>query len=221
MNINILYEDEHLLIIEKPGIIPSYKKGTEGEELMNALKEHTKTDKDLHPESDEVLHSLIGGAAVFAKTPDAASLFSDDEDKRNVKRHYRAIVRGQMPSREDTLTDHLVQNERNNLHIITDENDEDAIKSVLHYKVIDRDKENDLTLMDIELEKGYSSLIRVQLANLGNTIHGDTDHGQHYNKIGQPIALWSHTVEVVHPADNEKVSAESTPPKEEPWNHFY
>lgn len=221
MDINVLYEDEHLLVIEKPAIIPSYKRGDEGEELMKSLKEHSTDVGEIYPESDEVLDTPIGGAAVFAKTAEAASLFSSDGDKSKVGRHYRAIVRGQMPKKADTLTNHLVQNEENNLYIITDDDGEDAVKSVLHYEVVDRDEENDLTLMDIQLDKGYSSLIRVQLANLGNTIHGDTDHGQHYNKIGQPVALWSHSVTFKHPEKDETVTAESTPPDEKPWNHFY
>ncbi|CAM4192745.1 pseudouridine synthase [Lacicoccus alkaliphilus] len=221
MDINVLYEDDHLLIIEKPAVIPSHKKGTEGEDLMKSLKEYIGGDDELYPEAEEILDTPIGGAAVFAKSGKGAGLFGDESGNRNVSRHYRAIVRGQMPSGADTLTNHLVQNERNKLYVITDEDDKDAIKSQLHYKVIDRDEDNDLTLMDIELEKGYSSLIRVQLANVGNTIHGDTDHGQHYNKIGQPVALWSYSVSVIPPEKEEAVTVESSPPDEKPWSHFY
>lgn len=223
MNTNILYEDDHLLIIEKSAITPSYIEGTEGEDLLNSLKEHIKNSNaendDLYPEADEILGSPIGGAAVFSKTSDTASYLM--QDNNNITRKYRAIVHGQMPKDEDTLTDYLIKNSENNSFSITNENDEKAIKSALHYKVIDRDSEDDLTLMEIEMEKGYSYHIRVQLANVGNVLHGDTNHGQHYNKVGQPIALWSYSVNVKHPAKESSAAVESTPPDEAPWNHFY
>lgn len=225
MDINILYEDDHLLIIEKTAVIPSYIEGTEGEDLLNALKEHVKKSdaesEALHPEADEILGSPIGGAAVFAKDDDTASFLKQNNEKNNVTRKYRAIVRGKMPNDEDTLTDYLVRNSENNSFSITNEDDENAIKSVLHYKVIDRDPKDDLTLMEIEMEKGYSYHIRVQLANVGNVLHGDTNYGQHYNKVGQPIALWSYSVNVRHPAEEGSTAVESTPPDEAPWDHFY
>lgn len=225
METNILYEDDHMLIVEKSAIIPSYMEGTEGEDLLNALKEHIKENDeqsgDLYPEADEVLDSPIGGAAVFAKMAETASLLSQDLENNRVNRKYRAIVRGKMPRDEDTLTDHLLKNTENNSFSITGKDNEEAIKGVLHYKVIDRDEMNDLTLMEIEMEKGYSYHIRVQLANVGNVLHGDTNYGQHYNKVGQPIALWSYAVDVEHPAKDETVSVESTPPDEVPWNTFY
>lgn len=225
MDTNILYEDDQLLIIEKSAIIPSYIEGTEGEDLLNALKEHIRKSEaesdDLYPEADEILDSPIGGAAVFAKTADTAAFLTQGNEKNNVTRKYRAIVRGKMPKDEDTLTDYLNKNTDNNSFSITDEDDENAIKSVLHYKVIDRDADDDLTLMEIEMEKGYSYHIRVQLANVGNVLHGDTNYGQHYNKVGQPIALWSYSVDVKHPDKGNSAAAESTPPDEAPWNHFY
>jgi len=225
MHTNILYEDDNLLIIEKSAIIPSYNESTEAEDLLNALKEHMKKSdaesEDLYPETDEILGSPIGGAAVFAKNADAASFLTENNEKNNVTRKYRAIVRGKMPKDEDTLTDHLIRNPENNSFSITDEDDRSAIKSVLHYKVIDRDPSDDLTLMEIEMEKGYSYHIRVQLANVGNVLHGDTSHGQHYNKVGQPIALWSYSVNVQLPSKDSPAAVESTPPDEAPWNHFY
>lgn len=225
MEKNILYEDDHLLIIQKPAIVPSYKKGTEGDELLNELKEYVKdndkSDGNLYLEAEEVLDSPIGGALIFGKTAETASLFSKESEKSEVTRKYRAIVRGKMPSDEDSLTDYLIKNTDNNSFDITDKDAAGATKGVLHYKVIDRDEDNDLTLMEIEMEKGYSYQIRVQLANVGNVLHGDTNYGQHYNKVGQPIALWSYTVNVKPPDKDETVTVECTPPDEYPWNSFY
>ncbi|SDL30930.1 pseudouridine synthase [Lacicoccus qingdaonensis] len=225
MDTNILYEDNDLLIIEKSAIIPSYIEGTEAEDLLNALKEHMKksdADNDeLYPEADEILGSPIGGAAVFAKNANTASFLTQNDKKNNVTRKYRAIVRGKMPKDEDTLTDYLIRIPENNSFSITGEDDKNAIKSALHYKVIDRNAEDDLTLMEIEMEKGYSYHIRVQLANVGNVLHGDTNHGQHYNKVGQPIALWSYSVNVQHPSKDSLAAVESTPPDEAPWDYFY
>src|SRR5699024_2201493 len=114
-----------------------------------------------------------------------------------------------------------IRNPENNSFSITDEDDRSAIKSVLHYKVINRDPSDDLTLMEIEMEKGYSYHIRLQLANVGNVPHGETSNGQHYNKCGKPIALRCFCVNVLLPSNDSPTAVESTPLDEAPRNHFY
>lgn len=83
------------------------------------------------------------------------------------------------------------------------------------------DKKYGLSLLEIQLETGRSHQIRVQLANAGNVLYGDQKYGQHANKVGQQIALWSHILEVKHPTKDEIISVECPPPDKMPWNRFF
>lgn len=225
MKLNILYEDNHLLIVQKPVNIPVQEDSSGDKDFLNILKEYIKENEN-KPGNVYLglVHRLdrpVGGAIVFAKTSKAASRLSDQLRQNKIVRKYKAIVRGHMSVHENTLTDHLLKNRKNNTVNVVDKNEKDAKKAVLHYKVMDTDKKSNLSLLEIELETGRSHQIRVQLANAGNVLFGDQKYGRHYNKTGQQIALWSHTLEVKHPTKDEIISVECPPPDKNPWDKFF
>lgn len=225
MNINVLYEDNHLLIVEKPVNIPVQEDASGDTDLLNMLKGYIKENEN-KPGNVYLglVHRLdrpVGGAIVFAKTSKAASRLSDQLRQNKIVRKYKAIVRDRVSVPEDTLTDYLLKNRKNNTVNVVDKNKKDAKKAVLHYKVIGNDKKNSLSLLEIELETGRSHQIRVQLANIGNVLYGDQKYGQSQNKVGQQIALWAHTLEVKHPTKDEIISVECPPPDKFPWDGFF
>ena len=225
MNINVLYEDNHLLIVEKPVNIPVQEDASGDTDLLNMLKGYIKENEN-KPGNVYLglVHRLdrpVGGAIVFAKTSKAASRLSDQLRQNKIVRKYKAIVRGHVSVPENTLTDYLLKNRKNNTVNVVDKNKKDAKKAVLHYKVIGNDKKNSLSLLEIELETGRSHQIRVQLANIGNVLYGDQKYGQSQNKVGQQIALWAHTLEVKHPTKDEIISVECLPPEKAPWDRFF
>lgn len=225
MNINILYEDNHLLIVEKPVNIPVQEDASGDPDLLNILKGYIKENEN-KPGNVYLglVHRLdrpVGGAIVFAKTSKAASRLSDQLRQNKIVRKYKAVVRGRMSAAEKTLTDHLHKNRKNNTVNVVDKNKKEAKKAILHYKVLDTDKKNNLSLLEIQLETGRSHQIRVQLANAGNVLYGDQKYGRHSNKVGQQIALWAHILEVKHPTKDEMVSVECPPPDKMPWDRFF
>lgn len=224
MNINILYEDNHLLIVEKPVNIPVQEDASGDKDLLNILKDYIKRNEN-KPGNVYLglVHRLdrpVGGAIVFAKTSKAASRLSDQLRRNKIIRKYKAVVRGRMQVPERTLTDHLLKDRKKNQVSVVKAGAKGAKKAILHYRVISRDEKNDLSLLEIELETGRSHQIRVQLANAGNVLFGDQKYGQGRNKAGQQIALWAHTLEVKHPTKDEMVSVECPPPDAHPWNLF-
>lgn len=224
MNINVLYEDNHLLIVEKPVNIPVQEDASGDKDLLNILKAYIKENEN-KPGNVYLglVHRLdrpVGGAIVFAKTSKAASRLSDQLRQNKIVRKYKAIVRGRVSSSKGTLTDYLFKNRKNNTVTVVDKNKKDAKKAILHYKVIGNDKNNNLSLLEIELETGRSHQIRVQLANHGNVLYGDQKYGRNLNKVGQQIALWAHTLEVKHPTKDEIISVECPPPGKAPWDRF-
>ena len=225
MNINVLYEDNHLLIVEKPVNIPVQEDASGDNDLLNMLKAYIKENEN-KPGNVYLglVHRLdrpVGGAIVFAKTSKAASRLSDQLRQNKIVRKYKAIVRGQMSPSKDTLTDYLFKNRKNNTVTVVDKNKKDAKKAILHYKVLGNDKKSNLSLLEVELETGRSHQIRVQLANAGNVLYGDQKYGQSQNKVGQQIALWAHTLEVKHPTKDEIISVECPPPDKTPWDRFF
>ncbi|CAM4192795.1 RluA family pseudouridine synthase [Lacicoccus alkaliphilus] len=225
MSINVLYEDNHLLIVEKPVNIPVQGDASGDEDLLNMLKSYIKV-KENKPGNVYLglVHRLdrpVGGVIVFAKTSKAASRLSDQLRKNQIIRKYKVIVRGRMPVHEDKLTDHLLKDRRKNQVDVVGRNVNGAKKAILHYKVTAREEVKDLTLLGVRLETGRSHQVRVQLANAGNPLFGDQKYGRQHNKAGQQIALWAYFLSFKHPTKDEMVEMECPPPDQHPWNLFF
>lgn len=225
MGINVLYEDNHLLIVEKPVNIPVQEDASGDEDLLNMLKNYIKV-KENKPGNVYLglVHRLdrpVGGVIVFAKTSKAASRLSDQLRRNKIIRKYKVIVRGRMPAREETLTDHLLKDRRKNQVNVVGRNVNGAKKAVLHYKSIATKEAKGLTLLEVRLETGRSHQVRVQLANAGNPLFGDQKYGRQRNKAGQQIALWAYFLSFKHPTKDEMVEVECPPPDKHPWNLFF
>ncbi|RYG74316.1 RluA family pseudouridine synthase [Lentibacillus lipolyticus] len=222
MEIPILYEDNHLLVVEKPVNIPVQEDSTGDEDLLTMLKADIKI-RYQKPGNVYLglIHRLdrpVGGAMVFGKTSKAASRLSDAMRRGAFDKDYLAVVRGRPSSQKAVLEDYLFKDRRaNKVHIVSS-NHHKAKKAVLTYEVISQN--NDLSLLAIKLETGRPHQIRVQLASIGCPIYGDQKYGQNVNKPGQQIALWSHQLAVEHPTNKDTVTASSLPPAVYPWNQW-
>lgn len=119
MNIPILYEDNHLLIVEKPVNIPVQEDQSKDKDLLTLLKEDIKVR---HKKPGNVFLALVhrldrpvGGAMVFAKTSKAASRLSDQLRRKAIERTYLAVVHGVPSKSKDQLEDYLVKDHRKNI----------------------------------------------------------------------------------------------------------
>lgn len=226
MDIDILYEDNHLLVVSKPVNIPVQQDRSNDLDLLTILKQDIK-ERYNKPGNVYLglIHRLdrpVGGAIVFAKTSKAASRLSNELRKRQFKRSYLAVVRGQVRKKHAILKHYLVKNNRKNIVYVTNEEDERAKQAILNYKRIASNE--DLSLLSVELETGRPHQIRVQLSHIGHPIYGDQKYGSQINKRGEQIALWSYRVQFKHPTKKEVINIISPPPKLYPWNrwgHFY
>lgn len=219
VDIPILYEDNHVLVVEKPVNIPVQEDRTKDNDLLTMLKSDIKVR---HEKPGNVYLALVhrldrpvGGAMVFAKTSKAASRLSDAIRRGAFEKHYLAVVRGNPPQNQGTLEDFLLKDHRENKVHIASANTKDAKKAVLDYEKIGNN--NDLNLIKVNLHTGRPHQIRVQLANIGCPIYGDQKYGQHVNKPGQQIALWSHLLAFEHPTKKDMTENESLPPETYPW----
>jgi len=220
MEIPILYEDNHLLVIEKPVNIPVQKDSTGDLDLQTLLKEDLKIRYD-KPGNVYLglVHRLdrpVGGAMVFAKTSKAASRLSDVIRRQTMERKYLAVVRGAPPRHKGTLEHYLYKDQRKNMVYTVPSTHKQGKKAILEYEIIEQN--GDLSLLSVRILTGRSHQIRVQLSASGCALYGDQKYGQSHSKPGQQIALWAHSLAFAHPTNKELVEFHSFPPKEYPWN---
>lgn len=220
MKITILYEDNHLLIVEKPVNIPVQADQSGDKDFLNMLKEDIKLR---HHKPGNVFLGLVhrldrpvGGVMVFAKTSKAASRLSNEIRKQALERRYTAVVRGIPEKMQGTLEHYLVKNQQKNQVHVVSEQTKDAKKAILDYQVVQSVK--GLSVVKVKLHTGRSHQIRVQMKAMGTPIYGDQKYGQSVNKPGQQIALWASHLSVKHPTKDEIISIDCPPPKQYPWN---
>jgi len=224
MELNVLFEDNHLLAVEKPRNLLIQEDATGDPDLLNIAKEFL-VEKYNKPGNAflGLVHRLdrpVGGVILFGKTSKAASRISNEIRLNKFDRQYYAVVRGIPDKKEDTLTDYLLKNRKTNVSSVVAPDTKDAKKSILDYEVVGTDENNNLSLLFITLQTGRSHQIRLQLSHLGFPIYGDQKYGQEVNQPGQQIALWAYKVAVKHPTKDETVTISLNPPAEYPWTQF-
>lgn len=218
-NLEILYEDNHIIVVVKPNNILSQSDNTNDLDMLTIIKNYIK-EKYNKPGNVYLglVHRLdrpVSGVMVFAKTSKAASRLSDQVRTHALKKNYYAIVNddGSLKD-EDTFKDYIYKADDNSSKIVG----EDKGKySELSYKVVARDKNVNLTLVDIELKTGRHHQIRVQFASRNHALFGDQRYGK---QDRNQIALHAYRLEFIHPTTKEKMVFISKPKKESKWSSF-
>ncbi len=220
--ISILYEDNHLLVVEKPVNIPVQKDISGDDDFQTILKMFLK-NKYNKPGNVflGLVHRLdrpVGGVMVFAKTSKAASRLSEQMRQNLIKKRYKAVVEGVFPKKTGLLEDYLLKNRETNVVKVVPQTVKGAKKAVLSFEL--KDIVENYSLLEIELLTGKSHQIRVQLANFGFPIVGDQKYGKNNNKKIQ-IALHSSQLSFLHPVTKELlVFTSDFPQKKFPWSLF-
>ena len=215
---NVIYEDNHILVIEKPINVPMQEDESKDLDVIRFAKEYLRV-KYNKPGNVfcGLVHRLdrpVGGVVVLAKTSKAASRLSDSVRTHKMTKKYCAVVVGKLP-KEKILIDYLIKDEKTNTSRITSE--KLGKYSELTYKVL-QSKDNQ-SLIQIDLKTGRSHQIRVQFASRQCPLFGD----QRYNKdakVGQQLALWATELSFPHPTTQEVLTFKSELPNTEPWKQF-
>lgn len=222
MKINILYEDNHLLCVEKPVNVPVQEDDSKDLDLLTALKDFIKV-RDEKPGNVflALVHRLdrpVGGAMVFAKTSKAASRLATALQKGQFERSYLTVVRGKPQKMSGQLEDYLYKDFKTNTSIVVPPTKKGSKRASLSYRVLE--SAEGLSLIKVQLDTGRSHQIRVQFSHLGHPIWGDQRYGQEVNKVGQQIALWATDLTFKHPTKDEYVTIHSRPEAKQPWYLF-
>ncbi len=218
----ILYEDNHLLVVEKPVNIPTQADQSGDKDLLTMLKEDIKVRyKKPGNVYLGLVHRLdrpVGGVMIFAKTSKAASRLSESVRNRSFKKSYLAVVHGEPKKNKAQLIHYLIKNGQTNTVHVVPKTDKKGKEAILEYLVINNAQ--GYSLIHVNLHTGRPHQIRVQMAEIGHPLYGDQKYGADRNKVGQQIALWSNSISVEHPTTREWLTFLSSPPQQFPWSLF-
>ncbi len=220
-DIDIIYEDNHLLVVTKPRNMLSQGDITGDMDIHTLMKKYIKEEYN-KPGNVYLglVHRLdrpVGGVMVFAKTSKCASRLSAQMREDKFSKGYLAIIEG-MPSRtQGELFHYLLKDKNKNMTRAVKEGTKGAKPSVLRYKIMGH--RDGLSLVDIELITGRAHQIRVQFSTEGYPIYGDQRYGED-SRPGEQIALWAYKLGFYHPTKREPLTFYSRPPKGYPWDMF-
>ena len=221
-SVKIIFEDNHLLVVEKPINVPTQEDSSGDKDLLTFLKEDIK-ERYNKPGNVYLglVHRLdrpVGGVMVFAKTSKAESGLSEQVRSREFKKVYLTVVHGTFEEEKGKLEHYLVKDSNTNTVKVTNARADGAKLASLDYEVLKSGQ--NLSLVKVNLHTGRSHQIRVQFATIGHPIYGDQKYGAVVNKVGQQIALWASKIGFKHPTTKEEVEFESKLPHSRPWSDF-
>lgn len=214
--INVLYEDNHIIVVEKKINIPICEDDSHDLDMLTMVKQYLK-EKYNKPGNVYLglVHRLdrpVGGVVVFAKTSKAASRLSEQVREKHLQKKYYAVIIGDIQN-EGVLEDKLLKDSKNNI-VKVDKNGKD---SKLEYKIIA--KKDGMSLVDINLITGRSHQIRVQFSSRGCPLYGDNKYNKDA-KAGEQIALFAYELSLIHPVTKEKMTFKLDKPFRYPFNIF-
>ena len=221
-NLDVLYEDNHLIIINKQvGDIAQGDK-TGDMPLGDLVKEYIK--KKYNKPGNVylgVVHRLdrpTSGIIVFARTSKALERLNKMLREKQIKKTYWAVVKNAPTNNEDTLINYLKKNPKNNKSTVFNKEADGSKKAVLHYKITK--KLDNYFLIEVDLETGRHHQIRAQLAAIGSPIKGDLKYGFSRSNKNGGIHLHARKVVFIHPVTQERISIEAPPPIQDViWNN--
>jgi 23S rRNA pseudouridine1911/1915/1917 synthase len=218
----IVYEDNHLIIVNKDAseIVQGDKTGDTP--LSEKVKSYLKTRYNKPGEVFlGVVHRLdrpVSGLVIFAKTSKALTRMNEMLRNNDVKKHYWAITCNQPHPDEALLTDYLEKNEKLNKSFVVSEPSKNAKKASLSYRLLAASDR--YFLVEVELFTGRHHQIRVQLAHIGCPIKGDLKYGAPTSNKDASISLHARKVSFVHPIKKETLTLTAEPPNDPLWNFF-
>lgn len=217
--LEILYEDNHIIVVKKEPNIPSQADKTEDLDMLTIIKQYLKEKYD-KPGNVYLglVHRLdrpVGGVMVFAKTSKAASRLSNQVREEVFKKKYLAVVDGKFENKNGVLEDYLYKDERNNMSKVVSKDKKNAKLAKLDYEVLAYNEVKNLSLVKVNLHTGRHHQIRVQLANSGHSIFGDQKYGSRGK--GKQIALWAYELIIQHPVTKEELTFKCLPESNGTW----
>ena len=214
--LEVLYEDNHIIVVIKPYNVLSQGDSTGDRSIMDDVKDYIKVK--YHKPGNVYLglvHRLdrpVGGIMVFARSSKAASRLCKSFNEHKITKKYLAIVHGKMEDTSGELVDYLEKGKDGNSFVLRN-----GKKAVLEYEVLDYNEKEDCSLVSIDLKTGRHHQIRVQFASRGHYLLGDQRYGVLDNK---QISLFSYYLSFEHPVTKKILEFKALPELKNHWTKF-
>lgn len=219
---NILYEDNHIIVINKQNseIVQGDKTGdlSLDREIKSYLKTKYKKPGNIFLGVVHRLDRPVSGVVVFARTGKALARLNALFKEKQVEKIYWAIVKENPPRHSDSLLHYLVRNTKQNKSYAHDDEVSDSKEGLLDYEILA--KSDKYYLLKIILHTGRHHQIRAQLSKIGCPIKGDIKYGFPRTDKNGGISLHARSISFNHPVKKEPVHIVADPPDEPLWNTF-
>jgi len=218
----VLYEDNHLIVVNKTcsEIVQGDKTGDAplSEVLKQWLKEKYNKPGNVFVGVIHRVDRPVSGLVVFAKTSKALERMNEMFRQGEVKKTYWAIVKTPPSPAEGELIHYLVRNEKQNKSYAYDTEKQGSQKAILSYKLIA--KSDHYFLLEIDLKTGRHHQIRCQLAKIGCPVKGDLKYGFDRSNKDGGISLHARKISFIHPVSKKIITISAPVPDDKLWKEF-
>lgn len=218
----ILYEDNHLIAINKQvsDIVQKDKTGDEAlEDKVKAyIKEKYQKPGDVFLGVTHRIDRPVSGVVLFARTSKALERINELFQEKQVEKIYWALVKERPPQNEATLIHYIKRDQEKNKSYAFDKEVPSSKKAITHYKLLGASDK--FFLLEIRIETGRHHQIRCQLAKIGCPIRGDLKYGFPRSNPDGGISLHAKNIKFKHPVKNEEITIEAPFPNDALWNYF-
>ncbi len=219
---DILYEDNHIMIVNKRAGDLVQVDTTGDLSLEDSIKDFIKyRDQKQGNVYLGVVHRIdrpVSGAIVFAKTSKALTRLNEAVKNRDFKKIYWAITEQRPKNEQGSLEHYIVRNSKSNKSKAFAKEIKDSKFAKLNYTF--RAAGTNYSLLEVELLTGRHHQIRCQLATMGCNIKGDLKYGASRSNPDGSISLHSRIIEFVHPIKKETISVTAPVPQDNLWHFF-
>ncbi len=208
----ILYEDEMIIVLEKPVGVASQNERGFAEDMVGKLMAYRKrmNDQDTYIGVVHRLDKMVGGVMVYAKTKVAAAELSRQVANGEMSKCYYAVVKGRPEPATGQYVDYLRKDGKLNMSEVVDSTHKDAKVAELKYQVLDTvyfdEMKENYSLVDVELLTGRHHQIRVQFSHHGFPLAGDRKyHAKEPQTKFRGVGLYSYTLKFKHPKTKKQM----------------
>ncbi|MES2386616.1 MAG: RluA family pseudouridine synthase [Bacteroidota bacterium] len=217
-----LYEDNHLIIVNKPAGIPVQPDESNDKTMSDYVKDYIKQQYnkpgDVFLGTVHRLDRPVSGAIVFARTSKALERMNEIFRKRQVQKTYWALVAKRPEYESGKMTNWLIKDEKTNTVACFDEDMEGSQKAELYYRTLG--KLNGFWLLEVNPITGRSHQIRAQLSHAGAPIRGDLKYGYPKPNEDRSICLHARRLWFMHPVKKEPLIITAGVPEIPFWEQF-
>ena len=220
----ILYEDNHVIVVSKPQGVPSQPDESGDKDMLTWVKEYIKEKYNKPGEAFVgLVHRLdrpTGGAMVFAKTSKAASRLSEQMRAGEFDKTYYAVVCGKPREAKAKIVSYLKKDEKTNMVKIVPQTETGAKRAELDYETLEYNPDTNHALVKVKIYSGRGHQIRVQLKSIKCPIYGDQKYGGE-NMPKVMLNLFATELSFYHPISKQKMIYRVYPPETmDAWKEF-